>query len=377
MYSGVGSTYSAIIAAATPDLDDVTSNTDGSIYYGDISSNDPLVAVSSGGTPITTSGGVCVLQPFLVVYGENGLIRNSNANDFQRQHGLVDRWRGDLANTANVSATKFVYGAPVRGGAQAPAGLFWSLDSLVRMTFTNDSRIWQYDTLTEPTSIMSKKCVVELDGKFFWIGTDRFFFYNGVVQELPNDMNQNWFFDNLNYACRNKVWGTKNTRWGEIWWFYPRGNDTECNDAIIYNYRENTWYDAVKMRSAGDAVQTFPFPIWAGGEDSQDTTLLDHRPCADDQRRSHGSAEHDVDVSRRPRVSRTRWWCPGRSGIPSGRDGVLAHRNDDGAERSDHGGCGQRHADHLHDDDRRTSWTARRSPAGTSGATGTVVRVTP
>lgn len=270
MFSSTGSAYSAIIASATPDVNDISSSQQGNIYYGDITSNAPLTPITASGTPITTSGGVCVLQPYLFVYGENGLIRNSNANDFSD----TDGWTGSDSITANVAATKFIYGAPTRGGGQSPAGLFWALDSLVRVTFTGDARVWAYDTLTQPTSIMSKKCVVELDGKFFWVGTDRFFLYNGVVQELPNDMNTNWFFDNLNYAYRNKVWGTKNTRWGEIWWFYPRGDDIECNDAIIFNYRENTWYDARLVRSAGDAVQTFQYPIWAGGEDSRETILI-------------------------------------------------------------------------------------------------------
>ncbi len=273
MFSSTGSAYSAIIAAATPDVTDTASTEEGAVYAGELNGSDPLVAVADGSGPILTSGGVCVLQPYLFVYGNNGLIRNSNANDFSASTGWTTGG-ANTANSANVSATKFVYGAPARGGGQSPAGLFWSLDSLVRVTFTSDARLWAYDTLTNPTSIMSKKCVVELDGKFFWVGTDRFFMYNGVVQELPNNMNQNWFFDNLNYLYRNKVWGTKVTRWGEIWWFYPRGNDTECNDAIIFNYRENTWYDAVKARTAGDAVQQFPNPIWAGGEDLQDTTLL-------------------------------------------------------------------------------------------------------
>lgn len=273
MYSSTGSTYSALIAAATPDVNDMTSDAAGGIYYGDISTNDPLVPVTAGGSPITTSGGVCVLQPFLFVYGSNGLIRNSNANNFSDSSGWTTGG-SNLANSANVAATKFIYGAPMRGGSQAPAGLFWSLDSLVRVSYVGGTPIFQYDTLTDPYSILGKKTVVELDGRFYWVGTDRFFFYNGVVQELPNDMNINYFFDNLNYTYRNKVWGTKVPRWGEIWWFYPRGSDTECNDAIIYNYRENLWYDAVAMRSAGDAVQTFQRPIWAGSEDAQQTTLL-------------------------------------------------------------------------------------------------------
>ena len=270
MYSSTGGTYSAIIAAATPDLDDIGSDLPGNIYAGDISTNAPLAAVEDGSGPILVSGGVCVLQPFLFAYGSNGLIKNSNANDFSAGSG----WTGGFSNEANVAGTKFVFGAPVRGGGQSPAGLFWALDALVRVSFVGGTANWAYDTLSQPTSILSKKGIVEVDGRFYWPGTDRFLFYNGVVQELPNQMNSNYFFQGLNYAQRNKVWGTKIPRFGEIWWFYPRGSDTECGDAVIFNYLENTWYDAVKVRSAGDSVQIFPYPVWAGQEDSESTTLL-------------------------------------------------------------------------------------------------------
>ncbi len=273
MFSSTGSPYTALLAQCAPDVSDIASDIEGPIYFGDIATNDPLVQVTNASTPILTSGGICVLQPYLFVYGSNGLLRNSNANDFSDATGWVTGGAND-ANSANVSSTKFVHGAPVRGGGQSPAGIFWSLNAVVRASFTSDDRIWSYDTLSNPTSIMSKRCVVEVDGKFFWIGTDRFLMYNGVVQEIENNMNQNWFFDNLNYSQRNKVWGTKVPRWGEIWWFYPRGHDTECNDAIIFNYRENTWYDAQKTRGAGDFVETFPYPLWTGTEEVYNTTVL-------------------------------------------------------------------------------------------------------
>ena len=273
MYSSTGGTYSAIIAASSPDVLDIANDTAGYVYSGDITTNVPLVQVSDGSGPIRVSGGLCVLQPFLFVYGSNGLIRNTNANDFSTATGWT-AGGGNLASSNNVSGTKIVYGAPLRGGAQAPAGLFWALDSLIRVSFVGGTGIWQYDTLASPTTALSKKAIVEHDGTFFWPGTDRFLAYTGVVQEIPNQMNANYFFDNLNYACQNKVWGTKVARWGEIWWFYPAGTDTECGNAIIFNYRENTWYDAVKKRTAGALTGVFSFPIWAGHEDVVTTNLL-------------------------------------------------------------------------------------------------------
>lgn len=214
---------------------------------------------------IAVSGGVCVLYPYTFVYGNNGLIQNNSAGNLQN-------WVGADANQNNVAGTKIVKGMPLRGGTTSPSGMFWATDSLIRVTYApqqvgSSTIYWRYDIISTQTSIMSSNCVIDYDGTFYWCGVDRFLSYNGVVQELPNDTNQNYFFDNLNYAQRQKVWATKIPRWGEIWWFYPSGTSTECNNAIIYNVREKTWYDAGfaggANRSAGIFSEVFRYPIWA------------------------------------------------------------------------------------------------------------------
>jgi hypothetical protein len=214
---------------------------------------------------ISVSGGACLLYPYLFVYGNNGLIQNCSAGDFTN-------WVGADANSNNVSSTKVVKGMALRGGTTSPAGLFWSLDQLTRVSLAPQSIgtstvYWRYDILSTSTSILSSSCPVEYDGIVYWIAVDRFMAYNGVVQEIPNDMNINFFFDNLNFAQRQKVWGTKIPRWGEIWWFYPAGDSVECNNAIIYNVRDKTWYDAGfapgAARSAGVFSEVFKYPLWA------------------------------------------------------------------------------------------------------------------
>jgi hypothetical protein len=214
---------------------------------------------------ISVSGGCVMLHPYLFVYGNNGLIKNSSAGNFQD-------WVSADANENTVSASKIVKGLPVRGGTTSPSGLFWSLDSLIRVSYApttvgTSTIYWRYDIVTSQSSILSSSSVIEYDGIFYWCGVDRFLMYNGVVQEIGNTLNFNHFFDNLNYSQRQKVWATKVPRWGEIWWFYPRGDATECNDAIIYNVREKTWYDAGQAigsnRSAGVFSEVFRKPIWA------------------------------------------------------------------------------------------------------------------
>jgi len=224
---------------------------------------------------ISVSGGVVVLHPYVFVYGDNGLIQNCSA-------GNANDWVSADANAVNVATGKIVKGLPVRGGSNSPSGLFWSTDSLVRVSYAPQSlgiantadfaapTFWRYDIISSQSSILSSQSVIEYDGIYYWCGVDRFLLYNGTVKEIPNSFNQNWFFDNLNYAQRQKVWATKVPRYGEVWWFYPRGDSTECNDAIIFNIREQCWYDAGlstgARRTAGYFSQVFAYPIEAGSE---------------------------------------------------------------------------------------------------------------
>jgi hypothetical protein len=227
---------------------------------------------SPTGDVISVAGGVVVLHPYVFVYGDNGLIKNCVAgNPFD--------WNGPDSNETNVASTKIVKGLPVRGGSNAPSGLFWALDSLIRVSYTPttitvsgtaETFYWRYDIISSQSSILSSQCVIEYDGIYYWVGVDRFLLYNGVVKELKNNFNQNYFFDNLNYAQSQKVYANKVPRFGEIWWFFPSGDSEECNDAIIYNIREDCWYDAGgalgAYRTAGYFSQVFHYPINAGSE---------------------------------------------------------------------------------------------------------------
>jgi len=233
---------------------------------------------------ISVSGGVVVLHPYVFVFGNNGLIQNCSAGD-------ANDWVSSDANAVNVAAGKIVRGLPVRGGSNSPSGLFWATDSLVRVSYAPQSlgiansgdfaapTFWRYDIISSQSSILSSQSVIEYDGIYYWCGVDRFLLYNGTVKEIPNTFNQNWFFDNLNYSQRQKVWATKVPRYGEIWWFYPRGNSEECNDAIIFNIREQCWYDAGlstgASRTAGYFSQVFAYPIEAGSEVSVSTSVTD------------------------------------------------------------------------------------------------------
>jgi len=267
-----GGSPAYLLASATPDILDISLDTAGPLYYGDITAlGTPLVAITNTGTPLTISGGICSIGPFAVIYGSNGTLTNSNPNNISDATGWVlGTGNNAFYNSANPIDKKIVKGLPIRGGSYSPTGLFWGLNALVRMAFNPGGgtfNYWKYDVLGT-ISVLAKNSIIEYDGVYYWLGVDRFYVYNGVIQELPNQMSLNWFFDNINRVYANKCWALKVPRFGEIWWFYPRGTATECSHAVIFNVREGTWYDTALPRTAGQEADIFPNPIMCGGEDA-------------------------------------------------------------------------------------------------------------
>jgi hypothetical protein len=267
-YDSVGATPgSYIFAHPGHNLGQIDSTETADLYWGLVNDSTDLVLNSAP----AVSGGVVSLYPYVFVYGSDGFVAWNVANS-------PDDWVGSGSGSAYVTSQKIVAALPLRAGpGNAPAGLFWSLDSLIRATFTGGDAVFQFDTLTSQSSILSSQSPIEYDGIFYWVGVDRFLMFNGVVREIPNQLNQNWFFDNLNYAQRQKVFSYKVPRFGEIWWCYPRGNATECTHAVIYNVRENTWYDTELPnggRSAGKFVTVYQYPITTGIVEQDSTYKL-------------------------------------------------------------------------------------------------------
>jgi len=256
MYDPSGSS-NAIIAHVAPNGSCICNDVGGQIFIGDLLGTAALTPITlpAGGN---ATGGVVVLYPYLFYYGTDGIIGHSVA-------GTPTDMTGAGSNIARPWGQKIIKGMPLRAGAgSAPAGIFWAYDAVIRATFTGGTTAFQYDVIATETSIMSADSVIDYDGVFFWAGVDRFLMFNGVVREVPNQLNLNYFFDNLNASQRSKVFAFKVTRYGEIWWCYPKDDATECTHAVIYNVRENTWYDTalpLSGRAAGGFNNGFAAPL--------------------------------------------------------------------------------------------------------------------
>jgi len=248
-----------ILAHVSPNGAFIDNEEGGQIFHGDAFTTARLtpVIIPAGGS---ATGGIVMLHPYLFYYGAGGVVGWSVA-------GTPTDLSGTGSGLARPWGQKIIKGMPLRAGSgSAPAGIFWAYDAVIRASFTGGATVFQFDVLAADTSIMSPDSVVDFDGVFFWAGVDRFLMFNGVVREVPNQMNMNWFFDGLNQDERSKVFAFKVTRFGEIWWCYPRDGATECTHAVIYNVRENSWYDTelpTSSRTAATFCNMYAAPIMA------------------------------------------------------------------------------------------------------------------
>lgn len=243
----------SIIAHAAPNLNDIASTTETNVFYDDATGAGPLANTSPIG-PV--SGGIVALGPFLFAFGNAGFVNWSAPNDPATATAV---------SLSRVCGQKIVRGLKLRGGGSGPAGIFWSLDEIVRAQFNPDPTVeFSFDTLASELALLASRSIIEYDGVFYWWNVDRPLMFNGVVREVPNNLNLNYFLDGLNFEQRQKIYAYKVPRFGEIWWAYPRGNATECTHAVVLNVREQTWYDTPlpdSGRSSGVFAQVYPKPF--------------------------------------------------------------------------------------------------------------------
>lgn len=243
-----GGTSSVILAHAAPNLTTLDSSVQTPVWVGDIEASAVLV----NSTCPSVSGGVFTAPPYGFALDNDGLILWCVPN-------TPDDWAGVGSGNARITQSKLVCGAQVRG-ADTVTFLVWSLDTLIRGQFVGGTPIFDFNTVGT-ISLMSSRSVVEYNGVYYWMGQDRFQSYNGVIQDIQNGYNLDWFLDNMNYNQRQKVWGQAVPKYGEIWWHFPSVSSDDCDHALIFKVNEGIWYDTQVSRTCGVTSSVFRWPL--------------------------------------------------------------------------------------------------------------------
>lgn len=251
-----------LLAHAAPNILDITNTDNRPVFYGEVRDTAALLEIVGS----DVSGGILAMWPYFLRFGNDGEVA-------WPVPGNITNLAGVGSGSARPWGTKIVRGLPLRG-TSGPAGLLWALDAVIRVQFVGGTRIFDFDTITTSSALLSSNGIIEHNGIYYWATVSGFSMFNGVIRDIENEYNRQWFIDNLNFSMRQKVFAMKIPRWNEIWWCFPKGNSTECNHAVVYQYDRKFWYDTPlpdSMRTAGIYEQIYRYPIMASAAINDDT----------------------------------------------------------------------------------------------------------
>jgi len=240
----------------------------------------------TAGSTITTSSGTFTCDsttPSLVSY-----VMVSDASDFVICFGSNDpsgvvgpttldpmfvRW-SDQQNagvwlptpTNQAGSYRLSQGSQIVSAIPAQQGILILTDSSVYiMQYVGAPYVWGFQIMGSNTSIMGPNAVANINNTIYWMGYNKFYFYNGTVQTLPCAVRE-YVFDNINLSQSAQVYAGTNEAFNEVWWFYPsvtgRNSDgsfgtgtpsnpnTLTDSYVVYNYVDQSWYYGAMQRTA-------------------------------------------------------------------------------------------------------------------------------
>lgn len=142
--------------------------------------------------------------------------------------------------------------------------LVWTNSALYAMTFVGTPFIYSLQQVGQNVSIMSANAAAVVGGTtVYWMGLDKFYSYNGVVNTLPCEV-RNYLFNNVNVQQLEQVFAFTIERFTEVWWLYPSINSTINDSYVAYNYVDNVWTYGTINRTAWLDTPIRSNPVAAG-----------------------------------------------------------------------------------------------------------------
>jgi hypothetical protein len=117
------------------------------------------------------------------------------------------------------------------------------------LQFLGTVEVFSLQELSDSISIISPRAPTSVNNVVFWMGTDKFYMYDGRVQVLPCTIRE-YIFKDINLAQAEQIVSGTNESYNEVWWFYCSSTSSVVDRYAIYNYLDQIWYYGTLERTA-------------------------------------------------------------------------------------------------------------------------------
>lgn len=195
--------------------------------------------IAMGATPYPTG----TFDPMLVRWSDQENPINWDEADYTTQAGSQRLSNGSYIMQAKKNRQEI---------------LIWTDSAIYSMQYLGPPYVFGFQLLMDNISIIGPNAAIVVNNVAYWMGTDKFYSYSGVVQTLPCALRQ-YIFDDISYDQRFQTVAGTNEGYNEVWWLYV--SQTEINAAIaenrapvndryvVYNHLERIWYYGTLRRT--------------------------------------------------------------------------------------------------------------------------------
>ena len=163
------------------------------------------------------------------------------------QESVVD-WAPSITNQAGY--VRLSHGSEIITAIQTRQEIVvWTDSTLYSLQYLGPPYVWGVQLLGDNISILSQNSIAQASGVVYWMGTDKFYSYDGRVNTLNCDLRK-YVYQDINLNQNQQCFASTNEGFNEVWFFYCSANSTAVDKYVVYNYLEKTWYYGTMNRTA-------------------------------------------------------------------------------------------------------------------------------
>jgi len=238
------------------------SSTDGRVLIWELNTANKATTItpSAGTVPTGNAGIIVTAERFLFCLGANSVPRRvawSSQETYTNWNIAATTTAGDFDLTTNG---RIMLAKNVRGQV-----LILTSNDAHTATYVGPPFIYGFDKVGSACGAISSNCCAAADTFAVWMSNDGFWTYDGYVKPLPCDVSD-YVYKDINTSQLAKVVAIPNSKYFEIWWFYPSAGSTENDSYVVWNYKEGHWTIGKIARTTGIDKDVFPNPIFVGAD---------------------------------------------------------------------------------------------------------------
>ena len=248
------------------------------LVVGGLTINDEIKVNIESRNPVNVRAGIVESFGNLLVAGD--LTETDGANIIRRLSGVVrtsdvavpgsvpNNWNPFAAGVSTADEFTLSETNVIQEMKSLQGNMYiYSTDSIHVMRLTGRTAApVAFSPVTDEYGCLVKGAVKEYDGKHLVVGSNDIYVFSGnpgTMQSLAQGRIKEYFYNNLNPIHERQLFLLQNHPELEIWVCYPTLSSTsgECDEALIWNYRDNTW----TIRELNSVASGDVGPIRGGG----------------------------------------------------------------------------------------------------------------